>query len=220
VLTLDELNVDATFDVRHGADDPDIELIVVLTREPSLSAAGSSVPWNLAITEADNCVISAFRNWTDLARCGMITCEELGVVVRSRQFCWHLDERAMLKMMIPPVKPNINDESSHSSATNRNPFRFQNYRGITNDESFAMEKSHDQRKMWPPNRQMHQTEEESLDLMHKGEFRIGRHTPVTDCPHTCRCDFETHRSVCETRDLSLTSCLTSSNEERGGESHR
>jgi hypothetical protein len=81
------LNVDATFDVRDGADDPDIVLIVVLTREPSLSAAGSSVPSNLAIPEAENGVISAFWNWTDSVRCGMISCEELEVVVTDRQSC-------------------------------------------------------------------------------------------------------------------------------------
>jgi hypothetical protein len=129
----DELNADATFDVRDWVDDPDIEFTFVLTREHSFSATGSSAHWNRAITEADNCVISAFRNRTDSVRCGMITCEELGIVVTSRQSCWNLDDRAMLKTMIPPVKQNIRDESSQNSATNQNPFRLQNYRGITND---------------------------------------------------------------------------------------
>jgi hypothetical protein len=119
--------------------------------------------------------------------------------------------------MIPPVNLNLNDESSHESAMNRDPFRLENHRGITNDGQVAMEKSHDRRKMCPPNRRMHQTEEESE--MHTGECRIGRHTPVADCPYTGHLDVGSHRSVFETHDLSLTSCLTSSDQETG-ESHR
>jgi hypothetical protein len=170
VLTPDQLNSEATFDIRDRADDPDIEFIFVLTREHNLSAAGSWAHGNRAITEADNCVISAFQNWTDSVQCEMITGEQLGIVETSRQSCWNLDDRAMLQTMIPPVKQNINDENSHQSATNRNPVRLQNYRSITNDQSFTMEKSHARHKMRSPNGRMHQTKEESD--MHKGECRI------------------------------------------------